>query len=72
MNYKRPSSYKKLADLTENYVPPVTIPLDEWSDYVEKGYNTLYNDAVVPGGTIDDGAVYSGHVRQNPWTAGDV
>lgn len=65
------SSYQKISEFKiEYYAPPVTIPLNEWSDYVASGDNTLYGDAIVPGGTMDDGAVYSGHVRQNPWTAG--
>ena len=63
--------YTTVADMNiEYYVPAVTIPYDEWANYVGNGDNTLYGDAIVPGGTIDDGAVYSGHVRQNPWTAG--
>jgi len=53
----------------ENYSPPVTLSLPEWQDYVASGQNTFPGDAIVPGGTMDDGAVYQGHVRQNPYTA---
>jgi len=49
----------------EPYVPAVTLPLSEWASYP----NTLYGDAVVPGGTSMDGAVYTGHVSQNAETA---
>jgi len=55
----------------ENYSPPVTVSLPEWSNYVSNGENTLYGDSIIPGGTDEDGAVYSGHVRQNPFTAGE-
>lgn len=69
---KQPSSiYATIAGFnTEYYVPAVTIPYDQWANYVASGDNTLYGDAIIPGGTVDDGAVYAGHVRQNPWTAG--
>jgi hypothetical protein len=58
--------------IVESYVPPVTLSLPAWRRYVANGYNTLYGDAIIPGGTEDNGAVYSGHVRQNPWTADDA
>lgn len=54
---------------TEDYSPPITLSLPQWRKYVANGYNTLYGDAIIPGGTEDNGAVYSGHVRQNPFTA---
>lgn len=50
--------------------PPITLSLPRWSQYVASGDNTLYNGAIIPGGTLDNGAVYAGHVRQNPFTAG--
>jgi hypothetical protein len=55
--------------INEYYLPPITLSLPQWRKYVANGYNTLYGDAIVSGGTEDDGAVYSGHVRQNPFTA---
>ena len=55
--------------LTETYVPPVTISLPAWRRYVAEGKNTMYGDAIIPGGTEDGGAVCSGHVCQNPRTA---
>jgi hypothetical protein len=61
-------SVKKL-DENEYYTPPITLSLPRWSQYVANGYNTLYDDAIIPGGTMDNGAVYTGHVRQNPFTA---
>lgn len=29
------------------------------------GVNTLYGDAIIPGDTSNEGAVYKGHVHQN-------
>jgi len=55
--------------LLENYTYPVTIPLSQWRKYVSQGNNVLYGDAVYPETTSMDGAVISGHVRQNPMTA---
>ena len=55
----------------ENYSPPITVSLPEWSHYVSTGENTLYGDSLILGGTEEDGAVYSGHVRQNPFTANE-
>jgi len=51
----------------EFYVPPVTLSLPDWRNYLDKGYNTLYGDAIIPGGTINSGwmsgnSVYSGTV----------
>jgi len=54
----------------EKYSGPVTLPLNEWKDYVASGKNTLYGSGgVIPGGTVSTpfgggGAVYSGTVRQ--------
>lgn len=67
---KKKPVYQTLAKSYEQYAPPVTLPYPDWVNYVSSGDNTLYGDAIVPGGTTDDGAVYTGHVRQNPWTAG--
>ena len=53
----------------EEYSPPVTLTLPQWRRYVAQGQNTFPGDAIVPGGTTADGAVYTGHVRQNPFTA---
>jgi len=53
----------------EDYAPPITMNLPDWRNYVTHGYNTLYGDSIIPGDTVMDGAVYSGHVRQNPMTA---
>lgn len=72
MDMKKKSRYQSLdkSYTAETYEAPVTIPLNQWVDYVASGQNTLYGGAIVPGGTMDDGAVYVGHVRQNPFTAG--
>lgn len=59
----------KKAYILEDYSPPITLSLPEWRHYVSEGENTLYGDAIIPGGTEENGAVYSGHVRQNPFTA---
>jgi hypothetical protein len=54
----------------EKYGGPVTLPLDEWREYVASGKNTLYGSGgVIPGGTMSTpfgggGAVYAGTVRQ--------
>ena len=53
----------------EFYTYPITMPLSQWRNYVTAGDNTLYGDALQPEGTIMDGAVQVGHVRQNPMTA---
>jgi hypothetical protein len=59
----------KCSSSQENFSPPVTLSLPEWQDYVATGQNTFPGDAIVPGGTSENGAVYQGHVRQNPFTA---
>lgn len=71
------SSYKRLRNTwkglvnesktTEFYVPPVTLSLPEWRNYLSKGHNTLYGDAIIPGGTLNSGwmsgnSVYAGTV----------
>ena len=54
----------------EKYGGPVTLPLNEWREYVASGKNTLYGSGgVIPGGTMSTpfgggGAVYAGTVRQ--------
>lgn len=72
MDYKKKAIYHNLKKsyTIEPYQAPVTMSYPEWIRFVSKGENTLYGDAVVPSGTIDNGAVYVGHVRQNPFTAG--
>ena len=74
MDFKKKSGYQSLkksyVHVEEPFEAPVTIPYNEWVQYVASGQNTLYGGAIVPGGTMDDGAVYTGHVRQNPFTAG--
>ena len=76
-SFRNPSRYTSLLHsypsryFIEPFEAPVTLPYDEWVRYVAEGKNTLYGGAIVPGGTEDNGAVYSGHVRQNPFTAGD-
>ena len=71
MDFKKKSTYQSLdKSYAEFFEAPVTIPYDEWIRYVASGKNTLYGGAIVPGSTMDDGAVYTGHVRQNPFTAG--
>jgi hypothetical protein len=47
----------------ESYEARVTMPFNEWNNYVASGLNTLYAGAVVPGGTYG-GSVYKGHVHQ--------
>lgn len=59
----------EVSQIKEDYVPPVTLSLQDWRDYVISGKNTLYGDAIIPGGTDQipwgsNSAVYSGHVRQ--------
>lgn len=54
----------------DNYASPkVTISMPEWRKWITSGKNTLYGDAIIPGGTVNtgwggNGAVYAGHVRQ--------
>lgn len=62
-------NHKKKYIKIEEYSPPITLSLPRYRRYLAEGDNTLYGDAIIPGGTIDNGAVYSGHVRQNPMTA---
>jgi hypothetical protein len=75
MDFKKPGGYQSLQQsypvqiIMEPFEAPVTLPYDEWVRYVAQGQNTLYGGAIVPGGTEENGAVYSGHVRQNPFTA---
>jgi hypothetical protein len=42
--------------IVESYVPPVTLSLPAWRRYVANGYNTLYGDAIIPGGSEDNAA----------------
>ena len=56
----------------ENYSPTVTMPYSNWVNYVSSGKNVMYGDAIIPSGTVqtgfgNSGAVYKGHVRQNPY-----
>lgn len=62
MNYLE---IKNAYILKENYAPQVTLSEDQWQNYVENGVNTLYGDAIIPGDTSNEGAVYKGHVHQN-------
>jgi hypothetical protein len=48
---------------TESYEPRVTLPYNEWRQYVASGSNTLYAGTVIPGSTFA-GTVYRGHVHQ--------
>lgn len=66
-NVNGPSSSQSIR---ERYGGPVTLPLNEWREYVASGKNTLYGSGgVIPGGTVSTpfgggGAVYAGTVRQ--------
>jgi len=63
-------SYPKVQSCwQEPYQPPITVSLPLWSDWVAKGYNTLYDGVIIPSDTILDNSVYTGHVKQNPFTA---
>lgn len=69
-NTWRPMYYLSYKKLKEKYEPRVTIPLNQWQQYVSDGYNTLYGGAIIPGGTENTGfsqggAVYKGHVSQD-------
>lgn len=70
-SYDRINVVYRLNMPFEPYSPVITMPYEDWIRYVTNGKNTLYGDAIIPSGTVDNGAVYMGHVRQNPWTAGD-
>lgn len=61
-------NYKNIK-IYESFVPPVTLNMPQWRNYISNGYNTLYGDSIIPGDSEMDGAVYSGHVKQNPMTA---
>jgi hypothetical protein len=50
--------------LIEEYVPRVTLSLQEWQKYIEKGSNVLL-PGIIPNGTVQtmgglQGAVYTG------------
>lgn len=52
------------SSTVENYAP-VTIPWDQWQQYVASGQNTILGaGGVIPGGTEIDGSVISGPVNQ--------
>jgi hypothetical protein len=63
-------SGKKNSKVIENYVPPVTMSLGQWQQYVASGKNVLLGSGgVIPSGTVQTpfgggGAVYRGSVRQ--------
>lgn len=54
-------------NLKETYVAPITMDYPDWVEFVSSGQNLLYSEAIRPS---MGGAVYPGHVRQNPMTAG--
>ena len=64
-------------DILEDY-NPITMPLNEWQEYVASGQNTLQlSGGVIPSGTEqtgfgNSGAVFKGNVRQNPFTVGGL
>lgn len=63
-------NYPKIqSSWKEPYQTPITVSLPKWSEWVANGYNTLYDGAIVPNPVGMNGAVYMGHVRQNPMTA---
>ena len=62
-----PFKIKSIYNTIETYVYPVTMPLNQWRRYITQGNNTLYGDSIIQ--TNMNGAVLSGHVRQNPMTA---
>lgn len=61
---------RRNRSIAERYGGPVTLPLNEWQEYVASGKNTLYGSGgVIPGGTMStpfggNGAVFAGNVRQ--------
>tara|TARA_B110000908_G_C10149050_1_gene400453 strand:+ start:375 stop:644 length:270 start_codon:yes stop_codon:yes gene_type:complete len=63
-------SGRKTKNTREEYVPPVTMPFNEWQQYVASGNNVLLGSGgVIPSGTVQTafggrGAVFRGHVRQ--------
>ena len=58
------------AESVENYESKITMPFDQWQEFVAKGGNTMYlPGGIIPSGTEqtaggNSGAVYKGHVRQ--------
>jgi hypothetical protein len=60
---------KYIYNKIEFYTYPITMPFYKWRNYITSGENTLYGDALSPDGTMINGAVQMGHVRQNPMTA---
>ena len=76
MSHTRAHAYARLKDtwsLTtkERYVPPVTLPYDQWVQYVASGDNTLLGSGgVIPGGTVRTpfsagGGVLRGNIGQH-------
>lgn len=59
----------KCKELKEPYVQPVTVSYPTWVHTITDGNTRPFVDAVYPSGTIANGAVLSGHVRQNVMTA---
>lgn len=67
MNY---CSKCRMIQIQEDYVQPVTVSYPEWVRTITDGNTRPFVDAVYPSGTVGDGAVLAGHVRQNVMTAG--
>ena len=77
MSHARARTYARLKDtwstkaLKERYVPPVTLPYDQWVQYVASGDNTLLGSGgVIPGGTVRTpfsagGGVLRGNIGQH-------
>jgi len=55
--------------ILEKYTPPVTMPFNDWQQYVASGNNVLSGSGgIIPSGTVQTafgggGTVYRGHVR---------
>lgn len=56
-------------NIHEDYVPPVTVSYPQWVSLITDGNTRPFVDAVYPSDTVANGAVLSGHVRQNVMTA---
>tara|TARA_Y100000389_G_scaffold114689_1_gene111835 strand:+ start:79 stop:354 length:276 start_codon:yes stop_codon:yes gene_type:complete len=69
MSYKKLSSCWDHEKIIEEY-NPVTVPLQDYQNYLASGQNAIDASGGVKLGEAAPGGVITGHVRQNGYTAG--
>ena len=71
MSYKKLSSCWEHEKFIEEY-NPVTIPLQDYQNYLASGQSAIDASGGIKLGQAGPGGVIMGHVRQNPYTSGEL